>query len=83
MTDPADIASKLTEAQRRLVLLSGPDDITGRDGLGVEIRSNTYRVARRLDVLGLGSYTHGSPTYDMYWNNSLGLAVRDRLMKTG
>ena len=77
MTDPKQIAASLTKAQRALVLASGPDDMTGEDGCGVEIRAAQYRTARSLHAMGLGSYTHGSPLYDMYWNFPLGQQVRD------
>jgi hypothetical protein len=66
----------LSAAQRALVLASGPDDITGKEGHGVEIRGAQYRVARSLEAKGLGSYTHGDPFYDMYWNNAGGLKAR-------
>jgi hypothetical protein len=69
----------LTPAQKRLVLASGPDDITGEEGCGVEIRGSAYRVARALESYGLGSYSHGSPYGDLYFNNADGLAVRAAL----
>lgn len=80
---PAQIAAGLSEAQRKMVLASGPDDITGREGFGVEIRGSDYRVARVLRTLGIGGYTHGSPYFDMYWNNAEGLAVRAILNQDG
>ena len=73
---PEQIAAGLTKAQRALVLASAPDDMTGEEGLGIEIRGAMYRTARSLEELGLGSYTHGSTYYDMYWNLPFGLAVR-------
>ena len=76
MSDEAKIAASLSEAQKRLVITSGPDDITGKEGLGVDIRGAQYRTAKSLTALGLGSYTHGSPFGDMYWNYALGLAVK-------
>ena len=75
----AAVAGRLSEAQKRLVLESGPDDLTGEEGCGVEIRGTQYRVARKLQALGLGSYSHGSPFYDMYYNFDRGLAVRAHL----
>lgn len=75
----AGIVKSLTKAQRALVLASEPDDINGESGVGVEIRGPQYRVARSLEALGLGSFTHGSPFYDMYWNFAPGLAVRSAL----
>lgn len=82
MTNPTQIeriAASLTEAQRRLVMASGPDDITGEEGLGVEIKGAEYRVARKLFALGMGNYSHGSPYSDMYYNFPLGLALRSYL----
>lgn len=71
------LAKGLTKAQRVLVIASEPDDIDGKSGCGIEIRGPQYRVARSLEAIGLGSFTHGSPFYDMYWNFAKGLAVRD------
>ena len=76
MTEAERVAASLTEAMKRMVLASAPDDITGEEGCGVEIRGSGYRVARSLGALGLGSHTHGSPICDMYWSNPFGLAVR-------
>jgi hypothetical protein len=69
----------LTPAQKRLVLASEPDDITGEEGCGVEIKGSDYRVARAISGYGLGTYTQGSPYGDLYFNNAEGLAVRDVL----
>ncbi|SNT09542.1 hypothetical protein SAMN06295912_1405 [Sphingomonas laterariae] len=80
---PAEIAAKLTGAQRSMVLASGPDDISGREGLGVDIVGSRYRSARALEALGIGHHTHGSEIADMYWNSAAGLAVREHLMKEG
>jgi hypothetical protein len=71
-----EIAERLSKAQRRMVLESRPDDITGEEGTGVEIRGAEYRTARSLRELGLGRYTHGSSISDMYWNDGFGLQVR-------
>ena len=79
MSDEAKIAASLSKAQKRLVMASGPDDITGQEGLGIDIRGAQYRTAKSLTALGLGDYTHGSPFADMYWNRSLGLAVKTYL----
>jgi hypothetical protein len=79
MKDEAErIAAGLTEAQKRLVLASEPGGF-GRDdcATGVEIRGAQYRAAKALDDLGVGTYTHGSPYGDLYFNtDGLGLAVR-------
>lgn len=77
-----EIAAKLTPAQKWLVQASGPDDITGQEGLGIDLRGSMFRVAKALHRLGLGDYTHGSPIADMYWNNASGLAVRSILEGT-
>lgn len=79
MTDAAKIARGLTKAQRWLILASGPDDISGKSGVGVDLRGSMYSTAKKLHRMGLGDYTHGSPFSDMYWNNTLGLAVRAEL----
>lgn len=85
MTTPeqiAAVAGKLTKAQRELVLASkrggwGRDDTA----CGVPIRGQQYRVARALERLGLGDHSFGSEIEDLYFNNQLGLAVRDHLKK--
>lgn len=76
---PEQIARGLTKAQREVVLASGPDDLTGDEGFGIELTGPMYRTAKSLHKLGIGDYTHGSPFSDMYWNNTLGLAVRAEL----
>jgi len=76
------IAAGLTPAQRRLVLASDPDDITDLQGCGVDIKGATYRTAAALKKAGLGSFTHGSSLWDMYWNLPLGLAVRKVLERS-
>lgn len=73
------LAKGLSEKQKAMLLESGPDDITGEEGLGVEIHGSQYRIARALEAAGLGSHTHGDPYFDMYWNNALGLALRNHL----
>jgi len=75
----SDIARRLTDAQAVMILASVPDDIDGLEGVGVELHGADYRVARKLESIGCGHYTHGSPYYDMYWSNALGLRVRDYL----
>lgn len=78
-TEIARIAAGLSDAQRRMVMASEPDDLTGLEGIGVDLRGSAYRTARALDGMGLGSYTHGSFIADMYWSKPLGLAVRAHL----
>lgn len=82
MTDAERIAASLSEAQRRMVLASSPDDITGTEGVGVEIRGAQYNTARHLGSRSLGVFTHGSPFGDLYYNLPLGLAVRAYLEAT-
>lgn len=74
---------RLTPAQERLVIASDPDDITGEEGSGVPIRGSDYRVARALYALGLGTYSHGSPYGDLYFNRAAGLEVRRSLLRAG
>jgi len=76
MNDPEQIAARLSPAQRWLVTASEPDDISGRDGIGVDLCGSMYRTAKTLQRMGLGDYTHGSFIADMYWNKPLGLSVR-------
>jgi hypothetical protein len=78
-----EVAKRLTAAQRLLVMASDPDDISGQDGCGVQIRKAEYKTARSLSAMGLGSHTHGSPFGDMYWNHSFGLEVRAILQAEG
>jgi len=76
-----EIAASLTSEQRALVLASDPDDITGRSGSGVPIRGAMYRTAKVLEWKhGLGTYSYGSSFEDLYFNNSLGLAVRTAIL---
>ena len=79
-TEAERIAAGLTEAQRRLVLASEPGG-WGRDdeAIGVEIRGPQYRAARTLGRLGVGTFSHGSPYGDLYFNTPLGLEVRAHL----
>ena len=75
------MVTRLTLAQRRLMLASGPDDITGTQGCGVELRTGAdYAVARALErkslghVVGPGGFLPG-----MYWNNAEGLWWRGQM----
>lgn len=79
--DAETVAKGLSAAQRKMVIASEPDDITGEEGCGVELRGSGYRVAKSLAALGVGNYTHGSSSFDMYWNYSKGLDVRYLLLK--
>lgn len=80
---PADLARSLSEAQRKLVLASEPGG-WGRDdcATGVPISGTQYRTAKVLERLGIGTFSHGSPFGDLYFNtHALGLAVRAELQK--
>jgi len=71
-------SNDLSAAQRSMLAASGPDDITGTAGVGVELRTGAlYAVAKSLERLGLGHVTgpDGSRR-GMYWNNAAGLAER-------
>ena len=72
---------KLTKAQRRMLLASDPDDRTGDEGVGVELRTGAdYAVAKSLERLGLGFREGpGGSLPGMYWNNDCGLALRAAL----
>lgn len=77
-TEPA----KLTETQRKMLLASEPDDITGEEGCGVGLRTGAdYAVARALQKRGLGNVDGpGGFVCGMYWSNAEGLAVRRTLV---
>lgn len=82
MSDPAEIARGLTKAQRTMLLASDPDDLTGREGAGVDLFTGAdYAVAKALERKGLGNREGpgGFRYAGMYWNNGLGLAVRQHI----
>ncbi len=69
---------KLTKAMRAMLMESFPDDITGKEGVGVELRSGAdYAVAKALARRELG-YVEGpgGPLSGLYFNNAEGLYVR-------
>ncbi|WDS38365.1 hypothetical protein W2_gp055 [Caulobacter phage W2] len=67
----------LTPTMGRMLLASSPDDVTGSEGIGVELRSpGDYAVAKALERRGFGRYTHGVSTGDLYWNTREGLDER-------
>ncbi len=73
----------LTTAQRRMLIDSEPDDRTGTEGLGVELRTGAdYAIAKALERRGLGCREGpgGLALPGMYWNNATGLAVRAALI---
>lgn len=67
----------ITLAQIAMLIESDPDDITGEEGCGVELRGNQYAVAQALVRRGLGHMQGpGGFLPGMYWNNADGLAAR-------
>lgn len=63
---------KLTEPQRKMLIASEPDDITGEEGCGVPLGSvGELSTARALARKELG-YVDG----DLYFNNAEGLVWR-------
>jgi hypothetical protein len=72
----------LTPRQRAMLIESEPDDLTGREGIGIELRTGAdYAVAKALEHRKLG-HREGPGGFlpGMYWNNTMGLAVRAALM---
>lgn len=78
------MSAKLTDAQRRMLLESEPDDRTGDEGCGVELRTGAdYAAAKALQRRGLGSVTGpGGNLPGMYWSNGAGLLRRSELIET-
>lgn len=75
----------LTATQVTMLLASDPDDVTGEEGAGVELRTGAdYAVARALERRGLG-YVQGpgGPLPGLYWNNAEGLAIREAVSGDG
>lgn len=67
----------LTPRMKAMVLASEPSELDRTEGCGVEICTPAdYAVAKALQRRELGSYSHGSPVGDLYFNNVEGLAVR-------
>lgn len=75
--------SKLTPAQCAMLIASHPDDITGEEGCGVELRNGSdYATAKALKRRGFGEVTGpGGSLSGMYWSNAEGLAERQSLME--
>ena len=73
----------LTEAQRRMIIDSEPDDISGLEGVGIELRTGAlYSTAKALERRKLGRLTGpGGSLPGMYWNNAMGLSVRTAVME--
>lgn len=68
----------LTKAQQEMLVASEPDDITGLEGAGVELRSGRdFSVAKALERKGYGKvWGPGGFLDGMYWNTADGLAAR-------
>lgn len=72
----------LTPRQRAMLIESEPDDLTGRAGIGIELRTGAdYAVAKALERRKLG-HREGPGGFlpGMYWNNPMGLSVRAAIM---
>lgn len=77
---PEQIAKGLSEPQKALVVASERGGFNRDDeACGVEISGPQCRTARSLERLGIGEYTFGDCFSDLYFNNQMGLAVRDVL----
>lgn len=76
---------KLTPAQRRMLIASDPDDVTGEEGTGIELRNGAeYATAKALKSRGFGQVTGpGGTLPGMYWSNETGLAKRVDLLAEG
>lgn len=76
---------KLTGPQAAMLRASGPDDVTGEEGVGVELRTGRdYAVARALADRDLGYVTGpGGSLAGMYWNNRTGLKLRAAIAAVG
>ena len=80
------MSGKLTKAQATMICGSDPDDITGEEGVGVELWTGAdYAVARSLERRGFGTVTgpgqpKGMP--GLYFNNADGLYARALLTDT-
>ena len=73
---------QMTPAQQSMLLASEPDDVTGNEGAGVELRrARDYAVARALQRRGLGYVAGpGDALPGMYWNNAEGLVARSEII---
>ncbi len=75
---------EMPEAQRRILLASRPDDVTGEEGIGVELRTGAdIAVAKALERRCLGTREDGFDGLPaMYWSNAEGLALRQFLKES-
>lgn len=80
-----ELARGLTEAQKSMLRKSEPDDLTGREGVGVDLFTGAhYATAKALERKGLG-HREGPGGFryaGMYWSTPLGLTLRAYLEKT-
>lgn len=84
MDSVEQVMKGLTKAMGAMLVESGPDDITGEEGLGVELfTAGQWSVARALERRELGHIVGASGLPGMYWNNAAGLEVRARLLSSG
>lgn len=74
----------LTHPQVRLLIASDPDDLSGEEGVGVElIGGAAYQAARALERKGLGHVEGpGGFVNGMYWSNAAGLEQRGILVRS-
>lgn len=70
---------RLTPAQRAMLIASEPDDLTGEEGCGVELRTGAdYAVAKALTRRELGVIEGPGGSYcGLYFNNAEGLFRRE------
>jgi hypothetical protein len=75
--------SDFTAPQRTMLCASDPDDVTGTEGCGVELRTGAaYAVARSLERRGYGHVQGpGGPLPGLYWNNADGLIARTDILE--
>lgn len=75
------VVKGLSERMRQMLLASGPDDVTGDAGVGVDLRTAAdYSIAKALARRRLGYVDGpGSELCGMYWSNRRGLAIRNHL----
>lgn len=84
MPELEDVLRGLTKAMGAMLIESGPDDITGEEGLGVELfTAGQWSVARALERRELGHIIGASDLPGMYWSNAAGLNLRARLLSSG
>jgi hypothetical protein len=72
----------LTPRQSAMLCASEPDDITGEDGAGVELKTGAdYAVARALERRWFGWVEGpGGSFVSLYFNNSEGMRARADIM---